>query len=312
MKRIIILKSIVSVVVLLFSCSIFSQDLIITTDEKKIDAKILEVSKKEIKYKEKDNLDGPTFVLETSEICSIIYANGKVVLYNQARSQESDNGQSTAIQAETENQEETDNLAGMLDEEQKALLEYLDGLPKNIVALKGDYSMLFNRKCKVYFDFKYDNAQLVTFSVDGVGYETYGDYTQHLQDENLAVDKDYIIQSACDMFNKKMINKKCTFLPISEHNTPLSSAPDDYVMLLQIKRIDVGNGFVSVMSSGRTSAGGAVVFGTIEIKQAVTDSLCSVLIVDRVQGIGAPNEMVRLRHAIEEIVSNKMFFIKKY
>ena len=59
----------------------FAQDIIVTTDAKKIEAKILEVSKTEIKYKEQDNLDGPTFVLGTDEISSIIYSNGKVVLY---------------------------------------------------------------------------------------------------------------------------------------------------------------------------------------------------------------------------------------
>ena len=63
-------------------CSLSAQDIIITNDAKKIDAKILEVSKSEIKYKESDNLEGPTFILEVSDISSIVYSNGKVVLYN--------------------------------------------------------------------------------------------------------------------------------------------------------------------------------------------------------------------------------------
>ncbi len=61
----------------------FAQDVIITTDAQKIEAKIMEVSKSEIKYKELDNLDGPLFTLATSDINTIICANGKVVLYNQ-------------------------------------------------------------------------------------------------------------------------------------------------------------------------------------------------------------------------------------
>ena len=61
----------------------FAQDVIITTDAQKIEAKIMEVSKSEIKYKELNNLDGPLFTLATSDINTIIYANGKVVLYNQ-------------------------------------------------------------------------------------------------------------------------------------------------------------------------------------------------------------------------------------
>ncbi len=61
----------------------YAQDIIVTKDAQKMEVKILEVSKTEIKYKEKDNLNGPTFILETKEINSIIYSNGKVVLYNQ-------------------------------------------------------------------------------------------------------------------------------------------------------------------------------------------------------------------------------------
>lgn len=68
---------------ILVSVVAMCQDVIVTMDAKKIEAKILEVSKTEIKYKEMDNLEGPTFVLEVEEISSVIYANGKVVLYNQ-------------------------------------------------------------------------------------------------------------------------------------------------------------------------------------------------------------------------------------
>lgn len=60
-----------------------AQDVIITTDSKKIDAKIVEVSPTEIKYKEIDNLDGPLFVLPVSKINSIIYSNGKVQTFSQ-------------------------------------------------------------------------------------------------------------------------------------------------------------------------------------------------------------------------------------
>ena len=61
----------------------WAQDVIVTTDAKKIEAKILEVSKSGIKYKESDNPDGPTFILSVDEISSVIYSNGKVVLYNE-------------------------------------------------------------------------------------------------------------------------------------------------------------------------------------------------------------------------------------
>jgi hypothetical protein len=62
-----------------FCC--FAQDIIVTTDAQKIEAKILEVSESVVKYKEMDNIEGPTFVLSTENISSIIYENGKVTLY---------------------------------------------------------------------------------------------------------------------------------------------------------------------------------------------------------------------------------------
>lgn len=68
---------------LIVSVNLVAQDIIVTTNSKRIDAKILEVSKKTIKYKESDNLEGPTYVLDTEDINSIIYGNGKVVLYNE-------------------------------------------------------------------------------------------------------------------------------------------------------------------------------------------------------------------------------------
>ena len=76
-------KILCCVCVLIVALYSFCQDIIVTNDAQEIEAKILEVSKSEIKYKEKDYLNGPTFILDVNEVHSIIYANGKVVLYNQ-------------------------------------------------------------------------------------------------------------------------------------------------------------------------------------------------------------------------------------
>lgn len=102
------LKVIIGAIAMILSPSIWAQDIIITTDSKKIEAKITEVSKSEIRYKETDNLEGPTFVIETKEISSIIYANGKVVLYN--------------------NKQFTENVAeervGRVETEQKVIVDF--------------------------------------------------------------------------------------------------------------------------------------------------------------------------------------------
>ena len=58
--------------------SAMAQDIIITRDSKRIEAKITEVSSSEIRYKEFNNQSGPVFVLRTDEINTIIYQNGTV------------------------------------------------------------------------------------------------------------------------------------------------------------------------------------------------------------------------------------------
>lgn len=62
----------------------FAQDIIVTTDSIRIEAKVLEVSGQEVKYKRLDNLEGPTFILSTQMINSIIYANGTVSVFHNA------------------------------------------------------------------------------------------------------------------------------------------------------------------------------------------------------------------------------------
>lgn len=65
--------------------SAYAQDVIITRDAKRVEAKILEVSSNEIKYKEFNNQDGPTFVLTTNEINTVIYQNGTVKVFEHTR-----------------------------------------------------------------------------------------------------------------------------------------------------------------------------------------------------------------------------------
>lgn len=93
---------------LIATVSLWAQDIIVTKDAQKIEAKILEVSKTEIKYKEKDNQNGPTFILETKEISSIIYSNGKVVVYNQeATSTSNKESEDKKTQVSTQIEEQT-------------------------------------------------------------------------------------------------------------------------------------------------------------------------------------------------------------
>lgn len=105
--------------IMMATMSIIAQDIIVTKDAKKIEAKILEVSKTEIKYKEQNNLDGPTFILETTEISSIIYSNGNVEVYQQPSEQQTEFPKEVE---ENENQENS-NKTNRIVERQRALRE---------------------------------------------------------------------------------------------------------------------------------------------------------------------------------------------
>ena len=289
-----------------------AQDIIITNESKKIEAKILEVSKNEIKYKEQNYLDGPTFTLETSEINTIIYSNGKVVAYNQDKPVNAVSEEPKAVKTNIENKDDFELYVGLQGYARQTLIDYLDGYPKNIVAIKGDYSMLLNKKSTVYFDFEYDSAKLVEYSPLATDYIERGDFNQYLNLEHQNIDKNSILQTACDLYKQKMMGKKCKLLPIYALDATSANQLDGYKMTLHILHIDVGSGTVSVMTSGRTSAGGAIIYGCLEIKQLATDTPCAILIVDRVQGIGVAYESLRIQNVIEEIIANKLFFIKEF
>ncbi|MGN1240361.1 MAG: hypothetical protein ACI4TV_05760 [Paludibacteraceae bacterium] len=59
-----------------------AQDIIITRDAQRVECKVMEVSSAEVRYKAWGNIDGPTFVLFTSEISSILFENGMVKTFN--------------------------------------------------------------------------------------------------------------------------------------------------------------------------------------------------------------------------------------
>jgi len=65
----------------------FAQDVIVTKDARKINAKVTEVNVNDIKYKNFDNLDGPTYTLLKSDIASIVYQNGQVETFEPTNAQ---------------------------------------------------------------------------------------------------------------------------------------------------------------------------------------------------------------------------------
>ena len=84
-------RFVLSMMMLLMALGMFSQeaanDVIITHDAQRIDAVITEVSAVEVKYKQANFQNGPTFVLAIEDIATIIYSNGKVQAFQKKATQ---------------------------------------------------------------------------------------------------------------------------------------------------------------------------------------------------------------------------------
>lgn len=83
-------KFILAVLTTIFTVAVcFSQDLITKKTGEDIQAKVLEVTTTEIKYKRFDNLNGPTFSILKPEVLLVRYENGTKDLFDEEKMEES-------------------------------------------------------------------------------------------------------------------------------------------------------------------------------------------------------------------------------
>ncbi|MDR0443284.1 MAG: hypothetical protein LBH44_07760 [Treponema sp.] len=76
--------------------SVAAQDLIIMKDGNTIEAKVLEITPQEIKYKRHNHLDGPTVVIPIAGVLSIKYENGTTEIINAGAAAVQENAQANA------------------------------------------------------------------------------------------------------------------------------------------------------------------------------------------------------------------------
>ena len=69
-------KIILTFIICSLSAAIYAQDIIVYANGNTITAKILEISDTQIKYKNYNNLNGPTYVIDKAGVLGINYANG--------------------------------------------------------------------------------------------------------------------------------------------------------------------------------------------------------------------------------------------
>jgi len=74
-----------------------AQDMIILKDGNMIEAKVMEISSSEIRYKRFDHLDGPTIVIPSANVLSIKYENGTYEIINAGAMPKQENTKDTAM-----------------------------------------------------------------------------------------------------------------------------------------------------------------------------------------------------------------------
>ena len=298
---------------LIGACALFvtayacAQDLIITCDAKKIDAKVLEISETEIKYKEADDLEGPTYVLGLPKVLSIIFSSGTVKVFGI-------NPENTVLHTPQEPRQEMtaiDNASTYLS---LALLSYLDGSPKNVVYINGDFSMLYNKDVIIFFQFNYENAEIVEYGHnDEEINQRLGrlkDFRNNHPSDFKGFEINHFEKIACDKFNTAVKKAKCTMMPSSEFSS--TNNVKQYLMRFNVETMDIGSRAASILALNTgTKSGGVILSGKITIiDQSNQENVCT-LYVDRVKGIGSPHFHARFVNTLEELFIKQLFLIKK-
>ena len=82
-NQIIMKKVFTFIIIIIITCSVQAQDIMITKDGQKITAKVEEIGVELIKYKKHDNLNGVSYSIRKSEVSSILYENGDFDVFSQ-------------------------------------------------------------------------------------------------------------------------------------------------------------------------------------------------------------------------------------
>ena len=77
-------KVICLIVAVLCGQCLYSQDIIITKDSKKIDGKVIEIGVENLKYIPKD-IPTLEYVIPKTQVCSIVFEYGKVELFDEGK-----------------------------------------------------------------------------------------------------------------------------------------------------------------------------------------------------------------------------------
>jgi hypothetical protein len=92
---------------------VFSQDLILKKNGDEIKSKVVEILKTEIKYKKFENLNGPVYSLDITEVFMVRYENGSKDVFNQFESDNKTSNKETVAGNDNSNQNQSLKVSGI-------------------------------------------------------------------------------------------------------------------------------------------------------------------------------------------------------
>ena len=87
--------------IILFPSFSFAQDKIHKSDKTVIEAKVVEISDADIKYKKFSNLSGPSYIIPKKEVSMILYENGEKEVFPPGLSSSKQSASSTQVMNES-------------------------------------------------------------------------------------------------------------------------------------------------------------------------------------------------------------------
>ncbi|WP_250433793.1 hypothetical protein [Hanstruepera flava] len=76
------MKQLTTLILFLFNLSLYAQDIIVTSNNEEVSAKVEEIHIETISYKKPNNLTGPSYHIKKSEVSKIIFENGTVETFD--------------------------------------------------------------------------------------------------------------------------------------------------------------------------------------------------------------------------------------
>ncbi len=103
----------------------YSQDVITLADGRSVNAKILELTSDQVKYKKTDNLEGPTYTVNLTDLIKIKYANGSEDTFSAPKESKETAGGSSEIPP---------IFKGKFDVNDPETASYIEAVVKNVGA----------------------------------------------------------------------------------------------------------------------------------------------------------------------------------